>query len=324
MALIGQTGKPVIGIVGFFGRGNSGDEAMLQCIYEVFCKDFDLLICVDKHGAFRRWQDWYPYNQSMCLHQGSIQFFERGVAGLIVGGGGLTLGFAADHVLVARAKGTPTALVGVDYPNVSSPNDNIRLSSIKTYLDLFDYVALRTLFSSNSAQIDKFKVHYGADWALRLNTDCNKTIQPYRNQVSITLRELQISAIDVDTYVNEVCYLLDQLNIMGWSPVFLPLCPEDTRFLKQLNLIHRAPLQEHWWNPRAVQQVIQCSQFHISVGRLHSMIFAINTRTPNIQIDYHFWKNTKDGSFISSDKLRSMADEFQVHYFLTIRDAVSF
>lgn len=85
--IAGKTGKPLVGVVGFLGRGNAGDEAMFQCIHEAFSPDFDIVAVVDKLGACPGFWDWYPYTHCGLVHVGDIHHFIQPMAGLIVGGG---------------------------------------------------------------------------------------------------------------------------------------------------------------------------------------------------------------------------------------------
>ncbi|WP_398464751.1 hypothetical protein, partial [Tardiphaga sp.] len=62
-------------VVGFYGRGNSGDEAILQCIFEAFQDLFEIRIAVDGHGAYGGFWDWYPYTQSQVIHQTNVSHF---------------------------------------------------------------------------------------------------------------------------------------------------------------------------------------------------------------------------------------------------------
>ena len=45
-------GKPQVVLSGFFGRGNCGDEALLQTQYEWLSPHYDVVISVDERGAY--------------------------------------------------------------------------------------------------------------------------------------------------------------------------------------------------------------------------------------------------------------------------------
>ena len=95
--------KKKILLGGFWGRGNCGDEAMLQCQYEFFRDKYEIGILVDEYGAYDQFWNWYPYNLCLPLHhQGSIDHFcSDAIAALHIGGGGLSAGFLANQALKA-------------------------------------------------------------------------------------------------------------------------------------------------------------------------------------------------------------------------------
>lgn len=100
---------------GFFGRGNVGDEAMLQVQYERLSPHFDLTISVEERGAYDGFWNWYPYNQCPIIHQANTDALRADeVLGLHVGGGELRLGFNGGQLLAARAAGKTVCMSGIE------------------------------------------------------------------------------------------------------------------------------------------------------------------------------------------------------------------
>jgi len=302
--------RPIIAVCGFMGRGNCGDEALFQSIYETFSDEYEIIPCVEEHGAYPGWWDWYPYRQCNRINQTNIHFFERRIAGLIVGGGGLGIGFGAGQVHVARRAGTPVAFAGTDhvhnYENVSPRY----AEGGRDYLRLFDLVALRSEFNVEVAKKDSVNALYGADWAFNLKSDKSSESGKHSERAMIVLREFPPSSVDF-YYIIQIRKLIEGLKNQGFDPTFLPFSPEDVRFLEQLQLTDLAPTETHWWNPRRVQELIAASGLVVSVGRLHSMIFALNVATPVVQLVPPLWEGIDPNRF---HKVRRMADEFRISY----------
>lgn len=266
-------------VTGFYARGNCGDEALLQCVYEAFKDEYDITISVDEHGAYQGWWDWYPYKGSHRVHQTNIAEFQqrREYAGAIVGGGGLKAGFAGMQMAAARARGIPTVLAGVDFP-IDAGYDYDE-DGVRAYLNLFDRIMVRT--QPGKAQFDKFgwPVTLGADWAWRLPTDTARDIQPDAKRAVIIVREFPVDTVD-SQYVRSIQDLIAGLRAQGYKPCLAPFCPEDERFASELGFDKGVPNERHWWNPRRMKQLLGASGLVVSVGRLHPIIFAADSPAP--------------------------------------------
>lgn len=308
----GMSSKPVIGLIGFFARGNSGDEAILQCIYEVFKDDYDFVIVIEETGAYKGYWDWYPYCFCTRINTANLAYFQNRLAGVIVGGGGLGLGFGANQIIVAKGAGTPVALVGTDYTSTSDKSKHIAQASA-LYLNLFDYIALRSRESTDCATANGISVNYGTDWALRLLSDNSVDVTYDPKRAIVVLREYPWHELNYHHYRNEIIRLVKNLQQKKWKPTLMPFCPEDQTFLQKLQLENVVPSEVHWWNPRRLKQIISESGILISVGRLHPIIFAATIGVPSIQVHPPIIDVRPN-----SGKLKAMASEFSVPYLANI------
>lgn len=309
-----QPKRPALLVAGFFGRSNCGDEALLQVIYEQFSPHFEIIVSLDEHGATDGYWNLYPYDRCQRIHQGNLADPARSAHGMIVGGGGLPLGFVADQVLAARSAGIPIALAGTDFPVSRLHKSDAAEEASREYLRLFDYVALRSLAAVGQARKLGHRVVHGADWALRLTTDEDANVRPAPERALVVLREFPLAAISFH-YIEEITRLLESLKEAGFVPTLLPFCAEDDRFARALGFELVAPTERHWWNARRVKQLVASSGLVVSVGRLHPMIFAAGTQTPVIQLCPPLSEDVDSRSF---SKISAMSAEFGVDYLPTV------
>jgi polysaccharide pyruvyl transferase WcaK-like protein len=278
MLRTGGRAKPQVVLSGFFGRGNCGDEALLQAQYELLSPRYDIVISVDERGARDGFWDWYPYDRCRIVHQGNLAVLaEGGVIGIHVGGGGLPHGFNAAQVVHARSLGKPAFLTGVDARPVASAT---AATAVGRYLELFDFVSVRSAAAWRTMNALMPTCHHGADWALALPTD-ESTTGPRRGGVLVTIREFPADLIS-RRYRGDVADLLAVLADRFGQVTLLPFCPEDERFLDHLPMAGRLPREVHWWNPRRMQRVIADADLVVSLGRLHPLVFAANVGTPAV------------------------------------------
>ena len=313
------TERPSIMVAGFYGRGNCGDEALLQVIYETFSDTFDIVISLDEHGTAQGYWDWYPYDRCRRVHQGNLAHPAFPMAGVIVGGGGLPLGYVADQIFAARSVGTPIAFAGVDYPHNSVASTGSAAIAEAGYLGLYDYVALRSRQAVTTAGNVGRSVTYGADWALRLVSDESPDIATNDRRALVVLREFPLRTTAIH-YIEEIARLVAGLRENGYDPFLMPFCPEDERFTQAIGADLLMPSEKHWWNARRVKQLIAQSGLVVSVGRLHPMIFAASTRTPVIQVCPPLHKSVDPSIF---SKIIIMSQEFDVPYFATVDEALA-
>lgn len=253
------------------------------------------------------------------IHQGNIHYFHKHCAGLLIGGGGLGLGFGGSQLMVARGAGTPAAFAGTDHTHTTPVGETV-ITASREYLGMFKHVALRSKVSVEWAHKDNINAVYGADWAFNLRTDESPEVRMEPKRALVTLREFPLHELDVDFYKGETIKLLDGLRAQGYQPVLLPFAPEDERFAKQMGIDKLAKSETHWWNARRVQQLVASSGLLVSVGRLHAMIFAANAGTPNIQLVPPMRPGMADSHF---QKMFIMANELGVPNVVTVNEALA-
>lgn len=299
-------------LAGFFGRGNAGDEAMLQCVFEEFSPRFNITISLDFHGAYPGFEGWYPYNQARVIHQNDIGCFdgiEDGV-GLLIGGGGLPIGFAGGQVFGARAKEMPTAIAGVDVWQSNPDPKTQHARALRTWLRMFDYVIPRTAASLRNVQEMGIPGILGADWALALRADLADEVRDDPHRALVVVREEELRLLP-ENYQPEIARLLDGLRAEGYNPVLLPFSHEDERFLGEAGLLELAPVERAWWNACRLKQLIGASALTASVGRLHPIIFGAGTGRPAVAMVPPRGPQAADGL----NKIREMSEELGCPFF---------
>lgn len=313
MATAPRPTRPTLVLSGFFGRGNCGDEALLQAQYERFSGRYDIVISVDERGACDGFWDRYPYDRCRIVHQANLSVLaEPEVIGIHVGGGGLPHGFNAAQVVHARSLGKPAFITGVDCQPTGTA---AAAEAVRRYYELFDFVSVRSAAAWQAMSTLVTACHHGTDWALGMPT-AGPPSANRRGTVALVLREFPIAWISTG-YVVKVASLLDALARRHDRVVLLPFCPEDDRFLDHVPPAARLPRERHWWDPRRMQAAIAAAELVVSLGRLHPLVFAANVGTPAVFVE----PLAGDARWPVSGKARQLCAE---HGWLSFADVPTF
>ncbi|MFK4808579.1 polysaccharide pyruvyl transferase family protein [Devosia sp. ZW T5_3] len=216
--------------------------------------------------------------------------------------------------------GTPTAFAGTDHTDTMAVSENLSAAS-KEFLDLFDYVSLRSMESVEWARSDGVDAHYGADWAFNLQSDTDPSVKKDHQRAAVVFREFPKGMLDTKLYLEDCSRLLEGLRAQNYCPVLLPFAPEDEHFANELGLSRMAPQEVHWWNARRIQQIIASSGLLVSVGRLHPMIFAANVGTPSVQVAPPVRPGVDPKHL---EELRIMGGELNVPYVASVQEVLDF
>jgi hypothetical protein len=309
-------GRGRLVLSGFFGRGNVGDEAILQVQYERLSPHFDITISVEERGAHEGFWNWYPYNQCPIIHHANTDAFRsEDVVGLHVGGGELRFGFNGGQILAALAAGKTVCMSGIEGGDTfhEAARNNPRL--------LRGVLAEVALIAARSEESHRFFAEWserasrGADWACKL--ECDQSPDAKSGLTLVVLREFPPEHIR-PAYRESVARLIRCLQGAGHEVALFPFCPEDERFQEHLEATWGTPCERHWWNPRRIKQMIRQARMVVSVGRLHPLIFAASVGTPcvfaDLATDVGTWRDGRIG------KARMLCSEFGLAYLPSFGD----
>lgn len=282
---------------GFFGRFNCGDEAMLQCIYETFIEKYNVAIIVDGYGSQDKFWDLYPYNKAKIINRANIDFYSNHNVKLFhVGGGGLSIGYLADHVYYAKIHGVKCALTGIEFFEHSLQSQN----AINKYIELFDFVSFRN-------RSDKY-LNCTSDWAFNLITDSSSEVPNIPNRAALVFREYFNKPNHFDLFSSFYNTLLHTTIRSGHFPVIVPFCPEDLKWIKHFELHRDYPVYESYSNPRRMQQFFNESDLVLTAGRYHPLILALNADVKTAAISMESITCEID------QKIRNACDQLSIEY----------
>ena len=94
------------------------------------------------------------------------------------------------------------------------------------------------------------------------------------------MREFPLDILDLEKHFASIHTLLASIKKSGLQPVLLPISPEDERFAREYLGMLPYPILTLWHDIPALLQKVASSALVLSVGRLHSVIFALLTQTP--------------------------------------------
>lgn len=137
-----RSGKPKLGIVGFFGHGNYGDELFLQVFEQYFGEHFDLVIIPDLPTK--------PYFST------PVEERVAGVDAILIGGGDLIRPWSLDERYFHKAYLTkPVYMVGLGVPiRASDPSLNDRPHVTRRYQSFFQHPSVQFVGLRDDASRD--------------------------------------------------------------------------------------------------------------------------------------------------------------------------
>jgi len=317
--------KKKLVVRGFFGRGNCGDEALLQSLYELFGDKYQLTISTELGDVNREVMDkMHPYNQCDIVNcENRLIFKQANVAGFILGGGGLGLGFGMNQYIVAKRRGVPVIHIGthldasfladetgetigldeVDQIRVLKPEVcKLFNQTMGGLLNLADYYAVRNSQSLEYAHKLGVNPKLYPDLAFSLRKDDSPDIAMDKRRMLVTIREYPPVHQDMERLKKWMAKLEDYAKKLGMYIKVMPYCEADAETTRQVGYGDRM-IDGQYWNPKRVKQWVASSGMQVSLGRFHAVVFAISEGIPVISID-HFMDAYKNKATMLLDDSR--------------------
>lgn len=272
-------------INGFYGAGNSGDEAMLRnFVYNIRKRyeDCMILVATDKKQSFICKDVYFISSEDRS------QLEETDV--YVLGGGDLPPAFGSQLLIHAKKANNKCIMMGVSINDLWM-DENLRTIHVDL-LKLFDVIYVRDVKSSENLKVLGIEHRLGTDIAFDLPTQPIEFTKSDKH-VSLCIREVrrehQESMMSLSDKV--VRHLLNE----GYTITLLPFCYEDKLHYEGFMKIDPKRVKQVWTlNPEQHKHVIANSDFVISIGRLHPLIYATSTATPMLGMIYPQRKETQN------------------------------
>ena len=272
-----KTDRPRIMITGFYGVGNSGDEAMLRNFVFKMKERLPNAVILVASDAIGEWafNDVYYISPSDRSQLAETDMF-------VVGGGDLGVGFGWNLLPWAKIFKNKCVMMS------NGINDTWRDSKFEKIncgmLELFDEIYVRNA--------DSHEFLNGMGIANKLTTDM--AFDLYSVPISFRKREKHITLCirEVEHLQHSKMYecaraIIKRLLTEDYSITLLPLCKEDAiRYESFKDVFNTQKLQfVYTTDPQHHKHIIEKSTCVISLGRLHPLVYAASASVPMIAIE---------------------------------------
>lgn len=272
-------------IRGYYGNGNCGDEALLQTMHGFYSSAFQIVVSVNKleSALSLQKQGVFPYKSSeVCgsLHRGLLA--NRETVGMILGGGGLGLGFGWDQYMFAWRNNKKIIHAGVHITGEFYKDSDESFNQVsRNFLAAADWFSVRHRHSIAMCSKIGVKARYLPDWAFALPVEPANFV-PHRDYVVVVIRS--------DTNKDRDLTLKTFEAIQGYASknaldiVIIPFDGSDENMTKRLGLDSHM-LGKMYFEPKKVKSIISHSKAVFSLGRYHPLVFAMASDVPVFSID---------------------------------------
>lgn len=295
-----------VGIVGFYGWGNCGDESILGGIVNQLADiddDAHLHIISDLPFIFHK--KYSNHIQIKCKEYQLYTITDLScldhIDCLIVGGGGLNPGYGFQHVLHAKRKGIPVINYGIGFRSYEISD------ALVAYFSYFDKIVVR------SPQSKDLLEGIGIQSILGFCPSYSATVREIADDteefVLITPRMYERS--DDEEQVNEIIAKMEELG-KNYLYVVLPFSAYDIEGAENDTRIGRELLQRLYGSNYKIQMInglhgydyptymglYNKCHYVINTGRYHSIIYSLYSEKTH-------WCSFK----IRMDKINDIAQE---------------
>jgi len=260
-------------INGFFGKGNCGDEAILQSWYDNLSPFFHIIASLDMDIVNCNRPNSDLYKNIDLIHNRNTDIFNENIAAYIIGGGGLGLGFGIEQFLWARLRNIKSFYLGTDAFGPFYNGDEQLQNINKNFFQSFKLISFR-----NKNSCEKLKTHFGIDSlpnpdiAFNLLTE-EIEIRTEKKFITITVRDHGINDKDlIKTWIEKIKSFAESEN---YDILYLPFDKSDEILMKALDLDIK--YENLFWTPKKMKYLISKSEMVFSLGRFHPLVFALSS-----------------------------------------------
>jgi len=267
-----------IGITGFYGWGNSGDEGILLSIIESLGYDNEYII--NTSLPFNLAYD-YKWKLPLCveevrhLHDARMDYDIY-----LLGGGGLGWGYGWRQCFSIFSNSIPCMNYGVGYDKTSLFNDKLK-PVYGSFLNNFDAITIRDESSFNLLK------EIGVDSILSMCPAINLEVEKFncaKGMIAVCPRYEDY--IDNDAQIK---WIVDRLEGIGDEVMLIPFAPYNIEGnMVDLDLCYEIKsqvpgsriLKIDGFSPRKIKYLISKSKLLISGGRYHALVWAASHNIP--------------------------------------------
>lgn len=276
---------PALVVRGFYGNNNCGDEALLATMLQYFSRDYRIVVAVNNLVYVKEkliTPKIPPYDKLKViwsLNRGAMAAPD--VAGLLLGGGGLGLGFGWDQYMFAWRYGKKIIHTGVHITEEFISDDASDFNTVTSmFLRAAHFFSVRHRRSIEVA--GRLGVHpqYVPDWAFGL--DQKEGPLPKGDYVVVTIR--------ADTNRNNprtpeiIKSITDYAAAEGLKIVLIPFDASDQNLTRSFN-IKGEMMGNLFSKPQYVKYLIGQAKAVFSLGRYHPLVFGMANDVPTFSVD---------------------------------------
>jgi len=285
-----------IGIAGFYGWGNSGDEGILLSIIDSLGSDNEYLVSTTL--PFNLAEE-YRRKLPLCVEEVRQIYDTRTDYDVyLLGGGGLDWGFGWRQCFAVFLASVPCMNYGVGYSNRSLYDDKLK-PAYREFLANFNAITVRDERSLNI--LTEIGLNPALTMCPAINLEEEKFNCPEgRIAVCPRYEDLGSNELQINWFIRRLEGLGDEVLLIPFAPhdkqghrIDLELCSEIAKKIPGSRI-----LKLDGYSPRKVKYAISKSKLVISGGRLHALVWAASHNIPFEVSPMGIEKIHKIGAFI--------------------------